>query len=142
MILHLGVMDVPYDADVATTGDVAEWLEERYGVLQFFFNLHEKEIIKNMEDDLAGVLENFMIGGPIPQNPFLGSMDKIHQMFSNFIITQQMNGQPGVPTQRALDGIRKRFKNIKGPPRESFNDTGLYMASMRAWVTEIANAND
>lgn len=142
MILHLGVIDIPYDAESVTTGDVAEWLEERYGVLQFFFNAHEKEIIKNMEDDLAGALENFMMGAPITQNPFLGSMDRIHEMFSNFIIMQQMNGQPGVPTRRALDGIRKRFKNMKGAPRESFNDTGLYMASMRAWVTDIINAND
>ncbi|EJC5177426.1 DUF1353 domain-containing protein [Salmonella enterica] len=45
-----------------------------------------------------------------------------------------MNGTEGVPTARALEGISKRFKNRKGEPRPSFIDTGMFQASMRAWV--------
>ena len=41
---------------------------------------------------------------------------------------------------RALDGISRRFKNKKGPPRPSFIDTGTYQAAMRAWVSGVLNA--
>jgi hypothetical protein len=51
-----------------------------------------------------------------------------------------MNGMPGVPTRRALDGISKRLKNKKGDPRASFVDTGTYQAAMRAWVSGVLNA--
>jgi len=142
VILHLGVIDIPYEEESVTTGDVAEELEARYGVMQFFFDSHSAEIIKLMENDIAGALENFMAGAPLPSNPFLESMGRVHELFSNFIIMQQMNGQPGVPTLRALEGISRRLKNKKGPPRPSFLDTGLYMASMRAWVTDVINAID
>nr|WP_245168508.1 hypothetical protein [Enterobacter roggenkampii] len=33
---HLGVIDVPYEDENTTTGDVAEYLEEKYQIMQTF----------------------------------------------------------------------------------------------------------
>lgn len=138
--LHLGVMDIPYDDDGTTTGDVAEHLEERYKIMQTFFDRYSNDISALMCNDLAGSLENMMAGAPPSRDPLAESMSKIHNLFVAFLDNQEMNGADGVPTRRALDGISRRFKNRKGPPRASFIDTGTYQAAMRAWVSGVLNA--
>lgn len=138
MKLHLGVIDIPYEEGGETTADVAQYLEDNYGVMQYFFDTHTEQIIGLLEKDLAGSLENIMAGAPPSNNPFMESMSEIHNLFVIFLETNQMDGQPGVPTKRALDGISKRLKSKKGDaPRPSFIDTGLYEASMRSWVSEV-----
>lgn len=138
--LHLGVIEIPYDDEDVTTGDVAAFLEERYSVMQLFFEKQEKEIIGLMENSLAGSLENIMAGAPVASNPFAEAMSDIHNLFIVFITTQQLDGNPGIPTLASLEGISRRFKNKRGPVRPSFKDTGLYIASMRAWVSEVMSA--
>ncbi|EMS7098655.1 hypothetical protein [Yersinia intermedia] len=141
--LHLGVIDIPYgdeESGEATTGDVAEILEAKYHIMQVFFDRYHRDIGDVMADSLAGQLENIIAGMPPSSDPMLEAMGKIHDMFSNFLETQQMNGLPGVPTQAALDGVSKRFKVKFGPPRPSFIDTGTYQAAMRAWVSGVLNA--
>lgn len=142
--LHLGVIDVPYEEGSETTGDVAEFLEDRYGVMNFFFFMHKDQISDLMADSLAGSLENIMAGAPAPSDPLAEAMSKIHELFVSFLDEQKMNGQPGVPTLRAMMGISRRFKEVDGgrEPRPSFVDTGLYQASMRAWVEGMLNANN
>lgn len=148
MKLHLGVLDVPYNEEGAhgtTTGDVAEFLEDRYGIMAYFFNMYGDRIAELMADSIAGALENMMAGAPPSQDPYAEAMSEIHNLFSQFLFTKKMDGQPGVPTLRAQLGISKRFKKVNGgrEPRPSFIDTGLYEASMRAWVSgELTNAND
>jgi hypothetical protein len=51
--LHLGVIDIPYEDEDTTTGDVAEYLEEKYQIMQTFFDRYSNEIIGFMADDLA-----------------------------------------------------------------------------------------
>lgn len=138
--LHLGVMDIPYDDEGVTTGDVAEHLEERYKIMQTFFDRYSNDISSLMTNDLAASLENMMAGAPPSRDPLAESMSKIHNLFVAFLDNQEMNGVDGVPTRRALDGISRRFKNKKGPPRPSFIDTGTYQAAMRAWVSGVLNA--
>lgn len=138
--LHLGVMDIPYDDGKETTGEVASFLEERYSVMQRFFDAHERDIIKLMEDSIAGSLENIMAGAPPAKDPFAEAMSEVHNLFIFFITNKKLDGNDGIPTMASLLGISRRLKNKRGPPRPSFLDTGLYIASMRAWVSEVMNA--
>lgn len=137
---HLGVIDIPYEDEDTTTGDVAEYLEEKYQIMQTFFDRYGNDIADLMSKDLAASLENMFAGAPPAQDPLAESMSKVHNLFVAFLDNQEMNGMPGVPTRRALDGISKRLKNKKGDPRASFIDTGTYQAAMRAWVSGVLNA--
>jgi hypothetical protein len=138
--LHLGVIDIPYENENTTTGDVAEILEGKYRIMQTFFDRHGDEIAQLMSNDLAAGLENLLAGAPPPSDPFAESMSQVHHLFVAFLDNAEMNGTEGVPTARALEGISKRFKNKKGEPRPSFIDTGMFQASMRAWVSGVLNA--
>ncbi|EAU5125204.1 hypothetical protein EA631_12530 [Salmonella enterica] len=137
---HLGVIDVPYEDENTTTGDVAEYLEEKYQIMQTFFDRYSNDIADLMTNDMAASLENMMAGAPPAKDPLAESMSRIHDLFVAFLDNTEMNGLPGVPTRRALKGISRRFKNKKGPPRPSFIDTGTYQAAMRAWVSGVLNA--
>lgn len=138
--LHLGVIDIPYEDEDTTTGDVAEFLEEKYQIMQTFFDRYGREIADMMSNDLAGGLENIMAGAPMPRDPLAESMSQVHNLFVAFLDNEEMNGMTGVPTLRALEGISKRFKEKKGEPRPSFIDTGMYQAAMRSWVSGVLNA--
>ncbi len=133
---HLGVIDIPYEDENTTTGDVAEYLEEKYQIMQTFFDRYGNDISDLMSKDLAANLENMLAGAP----PLAESMSRVHDLFVAFLDNEEMNGMSGVPTRRALLGISKRFKNKKGDPRASFIDTGNYQAAMRAWVSGVLNA--
>ncbi|HHE5967920.1 TPA: hypothetical protein ACPE2G_000286 [Citrobacter braakii] len=138
---HLGVIDLPYEDENTTTGDVAEYLEEKYQIMQTFFDRYGNDIADLMSKDLAASLENMFAGAPPPKDPLAESMSKVHDLFVGFLDNTEMNGLPGVPTRRALEGISKRFKSGKGPkPRPSFIDTGTYQGAMRAWVSGVLNA--
>ena len=139
--LHLGVIEIPYDEGDQNTGEVAEFLEARYQIMQHFFSYNESNIISLLENSIAGNLENIIAGAPPSSDPFAEAMSEIHNLFVIFLQSKDLDGRVvGVPTMRALKGIRRRLKNKRGQPRESFIDTGLYMASMRAWVSEVMNA--
>lgn len=111
---HLGVIDIPYEDEDTTTGDVAEYLEEKYQIMQTFFDRYGNDIADLMSKDLAASLENMFAGAPPAQDPLAESMSKVHDLFVGFLDNTEMNGLPGVPTRRALDGISKRFKGKKG----------------------------
>lgn len=141
MKLHLGVMDIPYENENTTTGDVAELLEKKYHIMQTFFDRYGDDIAQMMSNDLAAGLESLMLGEPVPVDPFAESMSQVHHLFSAFLYNKEMDGLTGIPTQRALKGISKRFKNRQGPKnRASFIDTGDFERSMRAWVSGVLNA--
>ncbi|EPT4023367.1 hypothetical protein ACVQMG_001573 [Enterobacter roggenkampii] len=137
---HLGVIDIPYEDENTTTGDVAEYLEEKYQIMQTFFDRYGNDIADLMSNDLAASLENMMAGAPPSNDPLAESMSRIHDLFVAFLDNQEMDGMPGVPTRRALLGISKRLKEKRGEPRASFIDTGTYQAAMRAWVSGVLNA--
>lgn len=138
--LHLGVIDVPYvhapdskSTSAQTTGDVAEILEAKYGIMEFFWQEHSDAIAPLIADFVAGQLENIAMGAPPPEadSRIVG---RVADEFRLFIDNMEMNGQPGVPTKASLEGKSKRFKRNKGPPRASFVDTGLYEDSFAAWL--------
>lgn len=157
MILHFGVIDVPYvgretaaqmrkrlkrgdhpPAGAKTTGDVADILEAKYHVMEIFWELHHVEILKILTQSSEGALESILLGAPIQLDPYGEAGSKIKDMFSVFLTNKEMDklGYPGVPTQAAKDGVSHRFKNRRNKkgPRPSFIDTGLYEASFKAWI--------
>jgi hypothetical protein len=161
--LHLGVIDIPYNtvpteykknarksgtAGTETTGDVAEWLEDKYHVMEVFFELHEDKVAKALESSVEQALDMLYLGAPVENiNPFNAASADIEKSFKHFLDSQEIEtiGIPGVPTQAALDGVSHRFKDprfvkkgkklVKRPRRPSFIDTGLYEATMKAWVS-------
>jgi hypothetical protein len=149
-ILHLGVIDQPYVNSVGTTtGDVAEILEDKYHVMEVFFELRRQDVAAALERSIQGALDQLDMNVPVENiNPFSGASGEIEAAFRHFLDSKEIEslGIPGVPTQAALDGVSHRFKNprykktkggkkVKRAPRPSFIDTGLYEASMKAWFT-------
>jgi hypothetical protein len=148
--LHLGVIDIPYQAAptkrgkksaaTVTTGDVAEILESEYHVMQHFFELHQADIAKSLEESMEGALETLLMGGKVSTDlstVMASASSEIDDMFKNMISNKELDGlgYPGIPTQASLMGVDHRKKNPykRRPPRPSFKDTGLYLASFRSW---------
>jgi hypothetical protein len=135
-VIHLGVSDIPYTDGTQTTGDVAEILEDKYHVMQVFYEQHKEDVAADLESSLSGQLENMMAGSPPPNKPFGSAESAIEDRFRRFLSEAEMDklGYPGVPTAAALAGVSHRLKIKKGSPRPSFIDTGLYESSMVCWV--------
>lgn len=163
LVLHLGVLDVPYsnleqtekvpqakkgkankpvkkksNAATKTTGEVAEILEEKYGVLDTFAFARLPDIAKELENSIAGELETMMMGGSPSGKPFKGAESAITTMMKKFISGQAIEhmGVEGVPTQAALHGVNHRLKHPYAKANErrpSFMDTTLYWQNLIAW---------
>lgn len=137
MILHIGVVDQPYNGpEGRTTGDVAEILEKKYGIMGVFAEVHGNDIADALADSMAGALDNLLMGAPIGADPFAEGCSNIDTTFRQFLSSHEIAGQgiEGVPTQAALDGVNHRLKIRKGAARPSFIDTGLYQASEKSWI--------
>ncbi len=150
--LHLGVIDIPYAqaprkyqrragaGGTQTTGDVAGWLETRYGVMEAFFKDKEDLIAADLEGSLAGALESVMMGGGNfnKLDATGAAMASIEDRFKKFLYLREVEqvGIPGVPTQAAQRGVNHRLKRpyAKRDARPSFIDTGLYESSFKAWI--------
>lgn len=158
MLLNLGVIDLPYQtvptkvakakkgkankpkavkAGEQTTGDVAHWLENKYGVMQGFVELHMPDIATAIEDSLAGAIESLMQGAPPRHDVFGTATNMIETLFKFTYLDKEeitQTGAQGVPTEAAKQGVNHRLKLNRGPKRPSFIDTGLYQASFKSWV--------
>lgn len=143
LTLHLGVIEQPYrsrsgKSGALTTGDVAEILEHNYGVMGAFVRVHGDDVIgKALEDSLAGAIEALAAGQAV--DPWGRGMQRIGAAFREFISSGEAErvGIPGTPTAAALRGVNHRLAHpyrMRNKRRPSFRDTGLYMASMRAWI--------
>lgn len=153
MRINLGVVDLPYShtanlgatrrgkhkgrARASTTGDVADILEAKYGVMGAFVDRHSSEIEDALAESVRGHLESLLMGGPVTGDVYdltIAAGSEIEVMFQKFLDAKEMDGLVnGVPTQASLDGISHRFKTKRGPARPSFIDTGLYQSSFRCW---------
>jgi hypothetical protein len=123
-------------ASQKTTGDVAEILEARYGIMETFFNAHSRDIVQAMEGSLSGTLENLLLGAPTAGASFGAATAEIEREFRQFLSNREMDGMPGIPTQAAMMGVNRRLKVRRGAMRPSFVDTGLYQQSFTAWVDD------
>lgn len=140
MILHLGVIDIPYvsgpiaprrvavrrrkgdlvpqavslpSAGQETTGDVADILEDEYHIMETFFEVHQGDIVHALEEAIGGSLENLLLGAPAGNNSLAAAESEIAMLFKKFLSGKEMDrlGVPGVPTQAALRGVSHRFKH-------------------------------
>ena len=161
MKLHLGVIDVPYqifdqgkpvphpktgaqnhpvkgEPEHPTTGQVAEQLEDEYGVMQVFFDQNQGQIADHLANAVAGAIETAMMGGSVDLMDSLSAgLGNIERDFRNYIDLEEISksGVPGVPTKAALLGINHRMKKpTTHVRRPSFRDTGQYQASFKAWI--------
>lgn len=158
--LYLGVIDIPYAYDQEqvskkgkvlkrkkkvvksiTTGDVAEILEDKYHVMEVFYEEHSQHglIQAAIEESLAGALESLVRGAPVTADPFAAATQAIAEAFKVYVTSgaAERAGGPGVPTEAALKGVshRKAHPYAKANPRRpSFVDTGMYVDHFKAWV--------
>ena len=93
---HLGVIDVPYEDENTTTGDVAEYLEEKYQIMQTFFDRYSNDIADLMANDLAASLENMMAGAPPAKDPLAEYIPAIQKQ------------------KRATAPVIHRYRNLSG----------------------------
>lgn len=121
-----------------TTGDVAQILEDRYGVMSAFVRIQMPAITGSLEESLGGALESFMMGASPSHNPYGTFESEAATMFKTFLAENEFAyaGMPGVPTQAALRGVNHRLKITRGPERPSFVDTGLFGQSFQAHVKD------
>src|SRR5882762_1957478 len=107
MKLHFGVVDIPYahNPKGTSTGDVAGYLENKYHVMENFFQYKQQSIAGSLEQAAQHALENLVIGGPVSSQPFAEGTSQIETQFKQFITSGEIEriGYPGVPTQAALD---------------------------------------
>lgn len=153
MILHLGVVDIPYSgapsrhrrkgnvaSGTQTTGDVAGWLEDKYHVMEHFYEQRQDVVVAAVEDSVQGAVESLLMGASFKIDPFGSATSKIEGEFREFLSSREIEsvGYPGVPTKAAQRGVNHRLRHPyrrANPRRPSFVDTALYQASFRAWVS-------
>lgn len=138
----LGVVDMPYNyGDTsATTGEVAEILEERYQLFSHFWEVHKDTIVPEVGEILAySIINHIKHSAPLTSNELLG---ETMRSFNIFIEHEEMAGLAvdGVPTQAALDGRNSRLKVKYGERRPSFLDGGLFKSSFVAWIDNDAES--
>lgn len=150
--LVLGVEDFPYEDDPGgiSTGDVAEWLEKKYGIMQAFANVHASDIEKWLCQSLAETIEQQNEGRTIGKPDWGTAENEIASDYRTFLRSQEVEriGLEGVPTWAAWSGKsnrhgerkRKAKKGRAGQTvtarRPSFVDTGQYVASVRVSVKD------
>jgi hypothetical protein len=151
--LHFGVTEMPYShsenqgkvkkgrtkgqARLSTTGDVAEKLEEKYGIFALFWEHNADKIVDLLGEGLAGSFESLLMGAPPPSNVFQSGNAEVDRLFREWLSSGAIEklGVPGIPTKAALARRSSRFKSKRGPSqRPSFIDTGLYESSERSWA--------
>lgn len=145
-----GVLDVAYsdahgsdgETVTKTTGEVATRLEERYHVMQTFFDLRKGEIAEALAGAMAVRLQDLFRGEATPGSPLHGAEQKIESMFRTFLDANEMQKLAMALTNQpismaAAKGISHRKKqpfSKKNKARPAFVDTGLYRSSMRVTI--------
>lgn len=138
--LHLGVIDIPYAGKSGiTTGDVADILEARYHILELYYEIAGAEIIAQvLETSAAEAMESMAMGSNVGISLTADAEERLGAAFRVFLAQDELSGLvPGVPTAASNKGVSHRLKHPyakDNPERPSFIDTGLYSASMRAWI--------
>jgi hypothetical protein len=155
LVLHLGILEQNYDTPgvrsrkVMTTYTVAKILERNYGVMQMFWDVHGQDVATDLEESFQGALEARLMGHTV--DPFGRGMQSVERRFREFISTREVERQGfaprtrlagrallQIPTKAALRGVNPRLAHpysSRNPRRPSFNASGIYMGSFRAWVS-------
>ena len=137
MKLVLGVVDVAYsDPEVpgsVTTGEVADFLESKYHVMEVFYELHANDIAKDVGSAVAERIESILQGNPQESLKNLDVGD-IEQKFRQYLDLDEWQKTSGQAIAAAKIGVSQRKKSRKRGVRPAFIDTGLYQKSFKAWL--------
>jgi len=147
MELHFGQVVIPYP-NGELSSDVANELEDNYGLISVFCHLKRNQIEKQYVLAIQDMLKDVVRGVPIhpDKNIAFGKANTATtQMRRDMLNKREYDGLiHGVPTLRAEMGISLRFKTgfttakVKGKKirisRPSFIDTHLYLNSMITWL--------
>jgi hypothetical protein len=122
LVLHLGVVDIPYSEAPAvpkrspksllrsaksrkphptprtptlshkSTGDVAEILEAKYHVMEIYYNLHVDFVVDAFAESVAEAIENLAAGAP-PKISFSAQAEQdVEADFRSFLALREMDG--------------------------------------------------
>jgi hypothetical protein len=133
MLIHLGVVEIPYAETNQETGDVAQILEDKFGVMGIFAEQNEKKIAGYIENGLQGAIENALAGAPESADPFGSAMADIEDRFQGYID----GAEHGIVLKKQSapkKGARFKRQYRKATSSLAFYETGLYRNSFKAWV--------
>jgi hypothetical protein len=109
-----------------TTGEVAQELEEKYGILDMFFEMEEDNIDDIIEDTFFEYAENVMMMQDYDKHALHERVAKLENKFKYALSNRRFDGRiTGAPTKASLK-----------EGRASFIKSGLYRQSFRAWVDD------
>lgn len=158
--LNIGVLDIPYAYEQEaltktgkprkrkrkvtlsiTTGEVAQYLEDEYHVMEVFFEVYREKIIESLTEAIMGDLDNVLNGRPPNPDLFAPATAEIETWFKLFLSTREVEQQgiAGTPTLAAKEGVNHRLAHPYSKSNErrpSFIDTGLYQSSVKVWVEQ------
>jgi hypothetical protein len=123
-----------------TTGQVAEFLEDRYGIMRAFYDHRGGRIaVLGLETATRNAILNMMMGQPGAIDVTAETMQNLATEFKKSLSERRYDqwiNAGRVPTKAALAGVSHRFKfpYKKRPERPSFIDTGMYQSSFVAWM--------
>lgn len=164
LTLHFGVIDIPYTykqqtltkkGKIAkrmrtikvstTTGEVADWIEEDYHLMEHFYEDNKDKIADELTKSLDGAMEAVLTGAPVIQDPYGAATSELEDLFKKTLMMSGFDGRiPGVPTVASgrVPSVRKGGVNHRlarpyaksNPARPSFIDTGTFESSFKMWV--------
>ena len=87
-----------------TTGDVATILEDKYHLMESFYQVHEKDIGNLIVQAVAGRLENIQLGVPTGSDAFGTATNQIEDMCKKFLSTREVEhlGIPPLSGERTV----------------------------------------
>ena len=133
-----------------TTGEVAEILEKRFGVMETFYVARQEQIGNMLAESVVNAIETLVTTGR-HVNPTFGGAQKIEAEFRAFLDKNEMaklvaglsEGEraalSGTFDGAGKSGVSHRKKHpyaAKNKSRPAFVDTGLFRSAFRAWLSE------
>lgn len=140
----LGVVERVYggtNGRATTTRQVAQILEERYGIFSGFLEANTQWLEDETAKAFAGAALSAAVNGEAVTPPLERVADELaNRLFaaiSNGSIETMARGPGTVPTEAAKRGINHRKHPAKtGVPRPSFIDTGVLHNAIKGWAEE------
>lgn len=133
--ISLGVVELPYAEGGKTTGDVAEILENKFGIMEKFAERNIEHIADFVADGILGAIESRFAGAPETFDVFAGAMAKVEDKFHKYIDREE-HGIHTKAKDKPLAGARKKRQYRRVSAKTTFVDTGLYRNNFKAWVKE------
>lgn len=119
------------------TADVAQELEEKYKVVEIYWEAIEEMVIEKLEDVYSDSIEE-VLSMQKPPKKLLGDeyTGLLETGFRNYLDKEEH----GIKTAAAARGVSHLlphpYSKNNPKPRPSFIDTGLYRSTFRAWIEE------